>query len=246
MRNLLFASFFLGLLLASSSARADDTPQAIIDRAIKAHGGADKLNKERAAQSKNKGTLELGGGLRFTNEVSLYAGKFKEAMELDVNGQKILVTTVFDGNKGWVKANDQVTELTDKPLDELKEASYLNRLGRFVFLKDKSIELSPLGEIKVNDRPAVGVRIVSKGHRDVNIYFDKESGLMAKVERQALDGMTGQMVTEERLIQEYHVVDGLKVAKKVLINRDGKKFMEAEVVEVKFSDKLDDTEFVKP
>src|SRR5207253_1605637 len=98
------------------------------------------------------------------------------------------------------------------------------------FLKDKSVELSPLGEVKVNDRPAVGVRIASKGHRDLNLYFDKETGLMAKIERQALDTQTMQMVTEERIIQEYQVVDGMKVAKKVLVNRDGKKFTEAEVL----------------
>src|SRR5262249_2896204 len=159
MRTLLVPTFLFGLLLApAGGARADDTPQALIDRAIKAHGGAEKLTKERATQTKAKGTLELGGGLNFTNEVSMYAGKFKEAMELDVNGQKVTVTTVFDGSKGWVKANDQLMDLDDKLLDEVKEAAYLNRLGRLVFLKDKSVELSPLGEIKVNDRPAVGIR----------------------------------------------------------------------------------------
>src|SRR5262249_43300801 len=152
----------------------------------------------------------------------------------------------YDGTKGWVKANDQLMELNDKLLDEMKEAVYLNQLGRLVFLKDKSVELSPLGEVKVNDRPAVGVRIVSKGHRDLNLYFDKETGLMAKMERQAFDTMTQQMVQEERIMQEYQVVDGMKVAKKVRVNRDGKKFMEAEVLEVKFSDKLDDSEFAKP
>src|SRR5437016_9281179 len=102
MRTLLFPSFLLGLLLAlAGGARADDTPQAIIDRAVKAHGGAEKLTKERATQSKNKGTLELGGGLSYTSEVSLHAGKFKEAMELDVNGQKVTVTTVYNGEKAW-------------------------------------------------------------------------------------------------------------------------------------------------
>jgi hypothetical protein len=247
MRTLRVPFFLFGLVLVlAGGARADDTPQTLIDRAVKAHGGAEKLAKERGTQTKSKGTLELGGGLSFTNEISMYAGKLKEAMELDVNGQKVTVITVYDGSKAWVKANDQLMELDDKVLDEVKEASYLHRLGRLVFLKDKSVELSPLGEVKVNDRPAVGLRIVSKGHRDINLYFDKETGLMAKIERQALDTMTQQMVTEERIIQEYQVVDGMKVAKKVLVNRDGKKFMEVEVLEVKFADKIDDSEFAKP
>jgi hypothetical protein len=62
----------------------------------------------------------------------------------------------------------------------------------------------------------------------------------------ALDAMTGQEVTEERIIQEYQEIDGAKVAKKALVNRDGKKFVEAEVLEVKSLDKLDESEFAKP
>ena len=57
---------------------------------------------------------------------------------------------------------------------------------------------------------------------------------------------SGEDVAEERIILEYQDVNGLKSAKKVLINRDGKKFTEAEVLDVKFLDKLDDAEFVKP
>jgi hypothetical protein len=53
-------------------------------------------------------------------------------------------------------------------------------------------------------------------------------------------------VAEERIILEYQDVDGMKSAKKVLVNRDGKKFTEAEVLEVKFLDKVDDAEFTKP
>jgi hypothetical protein len=240
-------SCILGLVLSAGSARAaDNETTAIIDKAIKAHGGAEKVAKERATRSKSKGTLELGGGLNFTQETVLQGGKFKEVIVLDVNGKEVVVTTVFDGAKGWIKTGDNEMEVDGKLLDALKEASYAIRVNRLVFLKDKSVEMSALGEIKVNDKPAVGVKVTSKGHKDVDLFFDKKSGLLVKVVKSALDGMTMQDVSEERIIQEYQEVDGMQVPKKVLVNRDGKKFMELEVLEIKHPDKVDDSEFAKP
>jgi hypothetical protein len=120
------------------------------------------------------------------------------------------------------------------------------QITRMAMLKDKKAEFSPLGEAKVNDKPAVGVKVSAKGHKDVNLFFDKETGLLAKVERRTLDAMSGEDVAEERIITEYQDIDGLKVAKKIIINREGKKFMEVELVEHKPQEKLDASEFGKP
>jgi len=245
MRALSVASTF-GLLVLVTGLRAADEAQAIIEKAIKAHGGIEKLSKDRALQTKSKGTIDVAGGITYTQETSLQSGKFKDVMQLSVAGMDITVTTVYDGTNAWLNANGTTQELKDKLLEEVKEAAFTTKLGKMVFLKDKSVELSPLGEVKVQDRPAVGIKVVTKGHRDLNMYFDKESGLLAKMERQAFDAMNQKEVPEERIVLEYQEVEGLKVAKRVLINRDGKKFMEAEVLDVKFPDKLDDSEFAKP
>ena len=236
------------LLLLAGGTHAQEETKAIIDKAIKAHGGPEKLANERASQAKSKGTLEVAGmSLPFTEQTATQPNRLKSVLDLEVGGQSVKIITVFNGEKAWVKdATGNTTELEGKLLDEVKEAVYLQRLGRFMVLKDKTIELSPLGEVKVNGKPAVGVKVASKGHRDVNLFFDKTTGLLAKMDRQVLDQMTGQEVNEERIITEYQEVDGLKVAKKVQVNRGGKKFMEAEVLEIKFLDKLDDSEFAKP
>ena len=38
----------------------------------------------------------------------------------------------------------------------------------------------------------------------------------------------------------------MPVAKKVVVNRDGKKYLEVEVIEVKYLDSIDDSEFTVP
>jgi hypothetical protein len=244
MRCLALVSSFL---LPAIALGAEDDSQAIIDKAIKAHGGADKLTKFQAARSKSKGTIDVAGGISFTSDSAYqHPNKFKESLELDVMGNKVSIATVFNGEKGWISVNGETKEMDEKVLDASKEQIHFMQVMRMAFLKDKKCEFSPLGEVKVNDKAAVGVKVTAKGHKDINLYFDKETGLLAKVERQALDAMTGMDVAEERIITEYQDIDGLKVAKKVLINHDGKKFLEVEIIEHKPQEKLDADEFGKP
>ena len=209
----LIVSGFLGFV---GNASADAETQALIEKAIKAHGGQEKLSAEKTIQSKTKGTLEILSGLPFTQEITIQAPKqLKEVMDLDINGMKITVTTVFNDGKAWIVANGKEIEVTDKLMEELKEGVYKAEVMRLINLNDKKYDVSSLGEVTVNDKKALGVKVASKGHRDINIYFDKETGLIAKVEGQALDSMTMQEVAEERIITEYQDVDGHKVAKKV-------------------------------
>jgi hypothetical protein len=248
MKKFKTAALVIGLLLgAASRLPAQDEPHAILDKAIKAHGGADKLAKLNAMHLKSKGKLDLLGGIDLTKETLVQIpGKFKDIMQMDVMGNKVTVTTVFNGTKGWIKANDMDVEVTDTIMEALKEAAYFMDIGRLTALRQAKSDLSLLGEIKINDRPAVGVKIASKGHPDFNVYFDKQTWLTLKTEHRTKDVQSNQEVNEEIYITEFQDIDGLKTAKKMLIHRDGKKFMEAEVVEAKFLDKIDDSEFTKP
>lgn len=248
MRAILSTCLVFGLLTGAAVRAADQpTPQAVIDKAIKAHGGVEKLTKHTASQTKTKGTLEALNGITFTSETTVqFPDKLKDVMEMQVMGQNVTLVTVYNGKQASITANGQAVPLPDKALDEVKEAVSMLGVMRMVGLTKKGYELAPLGEAKVNDRPAVGVRVTRKNARDLNLYFDKETGLVVKVERRGVDPMSGQEFTEERVITEYQEKDGMKYAKKVVIHRDGKKYLEAEVLETKFLDKVDDSEFKQP
>src|SRR6516225_5749847 len=109
MRQLLFASLTAGLLLGPAPhATAEDDMRALIAKAIKAHGGKKKLTKFTAVQTKAKGKIEMFGGIAFTQEVAVqFPEKYKTTVEVEVQGQKFSIITVFNGKKAWLTLNGE-------------------------------------------------------------------------------------------------------------------------------------------
>src|SRR5688572_13987300 len=98
----------LGFVLAvAAPARADDEADArkIIEKAVKAHGGQDKLDKLPASTVKFKGTFHgTGEAIAVTGEISTQGNdKQRVEMEIDAGGMKIPIAIVVAGDKGWTK-----------------------------------------------------------------------------------------------------------------------------------------------
>src|SRR5262249_28497899 len=101
-------------------------------------------------------------------------------------------------------------------------------------------------EAALKTTPAVGVLVKPKGRRDVRLHFDKASGLPVKREQQVLDPSSGKEVQQEVVFSDYQEKDGLKLYKKIVALRKGKKLMSTWVAEVEFFEKLDAKVFTKP
>lgn len=234
--------------VAAVRGQANNEAQAILDKAVKAHFPKGRNDKKQAYQGKNKGTIHIQGlQLDFNQQVWVQpAGKFKEVMDMTVMNNAVKVTTVFDGKKGWIKVNDMDIKVSDEILDEFKQIGYWMSLAQLTGLDKKGMKVSLLGEQQVNGKPALGVKISKEGKRDIDFYFDKQTGLTAKTERRTKDLMTGQEVTEERIVTEYQDSNDRKMAKKVTVNRDGKKLLDVEILEMQLLESIDDSEFAQP
>jgi hypothetical protein len=239
----------IGLLLAvTRPAHAQEQPRDIVEKAIKAQGSPDRIAKCKAFRMKSKGKLEMMGGLPFTSELTVTpSGQMKEDTDIEINGQKTAVTTVFNGTKAWIKAGGQTIDMDQKMVGAMKEAVYQFRVGLLVELKDPKYELSSLGETKVDGRPVLGIKVSSKGHKDISLYFDKANSLLVRTDSRTLDFATGMEVAEETIVSGYQEMDGVKTPKKIRTQRDGQKYLEAEITDLKLLDKEpDESEFAKP
>jgi hypothetical protein len=248
-RNAMLAFGFL--FAASAPARADDAAdaKAIIEKAVKAHGGQDKLDKFPAVTMAMKGKVHvMEMAIPFSGEITTQGSdKIKLDIEVDAGGMKFRIVNVVAGDKGWMKMGDATTEMDKDQLAEGKEQAYVGWVESLApLLKDKQFTFATTGEIKVNDKPAVGVKVTSKGRRDVDLYFDKATGMLVKREARVKDEGSGQEVTEESFPSEYKETQGVKHPMKFTTKRDGKIFLEGEATECTLSEKLAADFFAKP
>lgn len=252
MRLLRLAVLTVGFAFAAGApVRADDAKAAreVIDKAIKAHGGADNVKKFQGSVSSFKGTFRgMGMELPMTGEISVSgATRAKVVIELEVSGQKFNVVNVVDGGKGWTKVGDAVTVLDKDMMTEAAEKQHAGWVASLAPLVDgKGYTLAATGEHTVGETKAVGVKVTAKGRRDVDLYFDKETGLLVKHEVRVKDEGSGQEVLEETTHSDYKDVQGTKQAMKLATKRDGKEYLDVELSGVQLSEKLDDGVFVKP
>jgi hypothetical protein len=238
------------LLLLGGLVRAADETRAIVDKAVKAHGGLEKLQKfkQSATQMRGKGAVHEPIALDITVEAFAQDDNGKEVVEGEVAGQKFTQTVLMNGKTIRLYVNGKEIKLDEKRLAALaREKAHQKEVMDLVFADKKTgYKLSPLGEVKVNDKPAVGVQVSSEGHRDINLFFDKASGLLVKTETRTIDIQSGEEKTEEQLLSDYKETEGVQRPGKVVVLRDGKKYVTLTIDEVKLVDKFDKDFFTKP
>ena len=81
-------------------------------------------------------------------------------------------------------------------------------------LKGKGFKIEAAGEDKVDDKPAVGIKVTGPDGKDFKLYFDKESGLPVKLVATVI-GFGGDEFTQETTYANYKDFDGTKKATKI-------------------------------
>src|SRR5215218_1425378 len=148
-----FAVLTVGLVLAAAPARADDAAaKAIVEKALKAHGGADTIAKFPAVTLSFKGTFHgMGQEIPMTGQVTSQGpDQIKMDMEVEAGGQKFRIVNVIDKDKGWARIGDNVMDLDKDKLTEAVEQTHAGWAATLVPLSDKSFTLATTGEVKVN------------------------------------------------------------------------------------------------
>jgi hypothetical protein len=246
MRKFLTATLVVTLSLAAARA-ADDiaVARAVIQRAVEAHGGVDRLARLKSHVRTMKGELNFGGAVPATCEVSCeLPGKGRYAYELDKGNQKAQITLVINGDKGWQSGPGGAKEMSKQQLDEVDEELYVLWVTTLVALRDEGFALSALPEIKVADQPAAGVKVTRKGRPDLKLYFDKKTGLLVKAERKGTEA--GIAINREYFFTEPKEFDGLKLPTRQVVFDNSNRKAEWAGITYKLVGKLDDSTFSKP
>lgn len=235
---LLFASLLVGARSESLAGDQEDA-RGIVARAIRAAGGEDTLARYRARTWKEKAVYH-GAGADEQYEAS-YSAEWPDKIKVEIGE----FTLVVNGDKGWVKTQGDTREMTREEMQEHREGIYSLWVLSLVPLGSEEFTLSVLGEAKVGGRPTDGVKVSREGHLDVNMYFDRDTGLLAMSETRFKEARSGKDVTQETAFGGYKDVSGIKSPTEVSIKRDGKRVVEARI-ELTHVERLDERVFAKP
>ncbi len=246
MRELLTVGLVFGLTAGSAPGlHAADRAAAlaVLEKAVKARGGADGLARAAVASRTGKGSIALpGADQTFTTEEIF---NLPTQSRVKIDGNKVKIMEVLNGDRGWkLSAGGGAVELDRGRLAEVQEEAYVWWLVTLAPLLKDGFDLDVLPETKVDGRPAVGVKVTARGRPDASLYFDKESGLLVKVARRAREA--GVPVDKEYYYSEYKDVDGVKVPGKEVVHLNGRKFTEVQYSDCKFLSRPDESAFARP
>jgi len=238
---LLVVALVLGLI---HSVRAEEKDaKAVLDKAIEALGGEEKLSKAKVYSFKAKGKFG-------DNEMSFQTtveglDRQRQEMQGKFGENEVKGVTVVIGDKGWRRFNDTTMEIDKGGLAFEKRNLYQQVVStRIVPLQSKEFKVELAGEEKVGDKPAVVVKVTGPDKKEFKILFDKESGLPVKQITTASFG--DQEFTMELSFSNYKDFGGIKKATKIEITNNGQPFATQEISEFKVLDKVPADTFAEP
>jgi hypothetical protein len=90
---------------------------------------------------------------------------------------------VYAGDSGWKHTEGQPTLVQRSPFAGRKEPLKYAGPRAWLRLKDPAYSLAPLRGTKIGNRPVFGIGVKAPNAPEEKCFFDKETGLLLKVEQ---------------------------------------------------------------
>jgi hypothetical protein len=228
---------------AAAAAGPREDALAVVEQALKAHGGEEAMAKAQTAARTGAGVRVLAGKETPFTEEAVYdlPERMRSAVAVD---KQVKVVVVVNADKGWTSAGGPAAEMGDERLKEEQEELHVLWLATLAPLKKAAVELAPLPEGAVDGKPALGVKASVKGYGDVKLWFDKATKLLVKAERRTQE--EGQAADKEYLLGDPKDFDGAKLPTRLTALVGGKKMMEYTSLSYKLLRKADEGAFARP
>lgn len=235
----------------SSALRADEATAArkVLDKAIEALGGTKEIARHKGLTGNSKGSITLNGAKSALANVWTVQGvdQLKWSADFTLNDKSTTILLVVNSKEGWVSGNGGKANAMPKELLTAFRHGFtgLRLAETLVPLTDKDVKLSALGELKFNDKPALGIQAKRKGLPELTLWFDKATMLPIKAEMRITE-TSGTEVAYTAWFSEYKKIGGRKHFTKMKVQRDDDVVLDVERREIEAKEKLDDATFEKP
>ena len=211
------------------------TADQLLEKYLAAIGGTEKLQK--ITSRVQKGTLNGFGDQHFPVDIYSKAPDKRDSVMHLKNGDSV---TAFDGKQGWLSIPGRVHMMSAAENDAVRIDADLYFPAHIKTLYQKfSVDL---GE-KIDGHDTYLVVGESEGKPPLQLYLDKESGLLLRLVRFAETAL-GRNPTQIDYA-DYRDADGVKISFRWTLARPGNRFT-IQIDQVQQNVPVDDSKFVLP
>lgn len=197
-----------GLMTAAQTDQ--DKARALIDKAIQAQGGLERLGKNVGVHGRFKGVhweaRPLADADWFRGEYySQGPAKLRLILDFKADNRRILI---YNQGKAWMQYDGFTQELDEDFVKRLTRANHVDRVaGLITLVRNKGFTFTLLGESMVEKTAVVGVKVSAEAQPDVSLYFDKATGLLKKSAHRASEFEGDKEVLHEVVYEDYRLLD---------------------------------------
>src|SRR6266852_8157883 len=205
----------IALILTAGAypARAQEQPEKIVDQFVKAVGGAKALSRIQTLTLEGTFTSEDGKTGTYTLDTKLPNRYYSELLASDKN-----LIEAYNGKSAWHRnaAGELGTLVGPEGMQLEAAAQYYN--SRLLNLKKNKITLALVGHAQVRGKDALQLEVTTATGVKRQVFFDAETHLIVK------DAATVGGIEEEILYDDYQMVDGVKLPRKIELHRGSEKY----------------------
>lgn len=246
---------------------ADTSKKAreVVERAIQAHGGMETLAQSRMDRVQMRGTMVMakaspGGSGKPVDPVdqspqvipfeaetlTSLPGGFKNRVTLapGTPGKVTMVQLQLNG-KMALYANGIAQTIAPAQVEEFRETLFIQQAMRLVSLvKDPAFALEWEGEGALNERPVDLVLVRCEGRRPLRMTFDQGTGFLVRTSHIVM--VNGSPVIQEETYGDFRKLGAYIRPVKMVTTRGGRPLIDAEIVDVRYPQKISEAEFLTP
>jgi zinc protease len=226
---------------STAAPKSDDSAEAVIDRAIAAKGGLEKLRSIKTIVVKQTLVTQAPQGesrVDTTNYIQ-YPDRFR----IETNTPNGQMLQGYDGAQAWMKNQGRVYDAAEAQAREAKAGLRREVVSLLLAAKDGTVKARLLPDRKEPDgRVSRAVEISSPDLNPIVLYIDSTNDLV--VEQTYFADAPGRPLVAD-MFSDYRAVDGVQIAF-AAARKVGPVTVERHVTDVKINTPLDVSLFKRP
>jgi zinc protease len=224
---------------ATSEPGPDDV-RALIDRAVRAKGGAEKLKSIHTVHVVSDMIAETPGG-KVTVPTTIRV-RYPRQFRIDSAMPSGPLVQVFDSGTYWVRDARGVNELSDGAAESMRQNVVRDHISLLLALHEGRLAARRLADVPVDSRMMPALRVNLKLSGPLVLIFDPATDLIVK-QRYPARGVKGEI---EETLADYRDVKGVQVAFSVTVRHPGESPITRVIRSFDYNVPLDASIFTRP